>query len=66
MNWDQVQSEWDRYSAHMQDRWGRLTEDDVALAQTGRSELIDRLQARYRIEKDLAERHVDGWLKSFC
>ena len=66
MDWERVKSDWDRYSAHMQDRWGRLTEDDLAVAQAGRNELISRLQARYRLEKDLVERHVDGWLNSFC
>lgn len=65
MNWEQVKCDWDRYSAHLQDRWGRLTEDDVAVAQAGREQLIGRLQARYGIEKGLAERHVDGWLNSF-
>lgn len=65
MNWEHLKSDWERYSSHMQDRWGRLTEDDLALAQASRNALVGRLQARYRIERALAERHVDGWLNSF-
>jgi uncharacterized protein YjbJ (UPF0337 family) len=64
MNWEQVKADWERYSVHVQDRWGRLTEDDLVLAQAGRNALIGCVQSRYRIDKTLAERHVDGWLTS--
>lgn len=65
MSWTEIQSEWSVISGHIQDRWGRLTEEDLRVVHEGREELIDCIQQRYRIEKDLAERHVDGWLNSF-
>jgi uncharacterized protein YjbJ (UPF0337 family) len=64
MNWEHIKSDWDRYSEHMQDRWGRLTDDDLALAQAGRNALGGCVQSRYKIERDLAERHVDQWITS--
>jgi uncharacterized protein YjbJ (UPF0337 family) len=65
MNWAQIQSEWADISGRIQDRWGRVTEEDLRFVHEGRDELIDCIQRRYKIEKDLAERHVDGWLSSF-
>lgn len=65
MNWENVKADWERYSGHMQDRWGRLTDDDLMLAQAGRNALVGCVQARYKIERPLAERHVDQWISSF-
>jgi uncharacterized protein YjbJ (UPF0337 family) len=65
MDWAQIRAEWDRYCLHVQDRWGRLTDDDLVIARAGRNELIGCVQKRYRIERELAERHVDGWIRSF-
>jgi uncharacterized protein YjbJ (UPF0337 family) len=65
MNWENFKADWDRYSGYLQDRWGRLTHEDIALAQTGRNALVGCVQARYRIERTLAERHVDQWISSF-
>jgi uncharacterized protein YjbJ (UPF0337 family) len=65
MDWSQISTSWDQYSAHVQDRWGRLTDDDLIAARAGRNELIGCVLKRYRIERDLAERHVDDWITSF-
>jgi len=65
MNWESIKADWERYSSHMQDRWGRLTDDDLALAQAGRNALVGCVQSRYKIERNLAERHVDQWINSF-
>jgi uncharacterized protein YjbJ (UPF0337 family) len=64
MNWEHIKADWERYSGHMQDRWGRLTDEDLVLAQAGRNALVGCVQARYRVERALAERHVDNWIVS--
>ena len=64
MNWTQINSDWEEYGGALQDRWGRLTDEDVAAAKAGRAELIGCVLKRYRIEKELAERHVDAWIRS--
>jgi uncharacterized protein YjbJ (UPF0337 family) len=65
MDWTQFSATWEQVSKHAQDRWGRLTEDDLAVARSGRNELIGCVLNRYRIERGLAERHVDDWINSF-
>jgi uncharacterized protein YjbJ (UPF0337 family) len=65
MDWMRIKAEWEDYGAALQNRWGRLTEEDLAVARAGRNELVGCVQKRYRIERDLAERHVDAWINSY-
>jgi hypothetical protein len=64
MTWDEIQAQWDEYGPQLLDRWGRLTEEDIARARSGRDALINCVFQRYGVAVSLAERHVDGWLKS--
>ncbi|HJS80791.1 MAG TPA: hypothetical protein VJ748_09225 [Vitreimonas sp.] len=64
MTWEHIKADWERYSAHMRDRWGRLTDDDLVLAQAGRNALVGCVQSRYQVDRALAERHVDQWITS--
>ncbi len=45
----------------MQLQWGMLTDDDLALAEGSRRELVGRIQERYGIARDEAERQVAEW-----
>lgn len=65
MDWNHISSSWDEYSGQVQDRWGRLTDDDLLTARAGRNELISCVLKRYQIDRGLAERHVDDWINSF-
>src|SRR5215813_8801302 len=58
MTWDNIQAQWEEFGPQLSDRWGRLTDDDVLRARAGRDALIDCVQQRYRIDLDLAQRHV--------
>jgi uncharacterized protein YjbJ (UPF0337 family) len=40
---------------------GRLTDDDLERAKGNREQLADRIQERYGIAKEEAERQVDEW-----
>jgi uncharacterized protein YjbJ (UPF0337 family) len=47
-----------------QQKWGKLTDDDINVIEGNRTELSGRLQNRYGIAKDEAERQIDTWMKS--
>ena len=64
MEWTSIVARWDEYGPQLCERWGRLTEEDIAKARGGRDELVHCVLHRYEIQKDLAERHVQGWLSS--
>jgi uncharacterized protein YjbJ (UPF0337 family) len=63
MNWDRIEGNWKEFKGKIQTKWGKLTEDDLAVVQGKRDELAGRLQQRYGFAKDQAEKEIDSWLK---
>jgi uncharacterized protein YjbJ (UPF0337 family) len=64
MNWDRVEGNWKQFKGVVQQQWGKLTSDDLDVIEGKRTELVGRLQQRYGVAKDQAERQVDDWLKT--
>lgn len=64
MNWDRVEGNWKQVKGQVQQKWGKLTSDDVDIIEGRRTELAGRLQARYGVARDEAERQIDDWLKT--
>ena len=63
MNWDQVEGKWIQLKGRAQQRWGKLTDDDLDVIQGKREELAGRIQERYGKRKDEAEREIDEWIE---
>jgi uncharacterized protein YjbJ (UPF0337 family) len=51
-------------AAHRQvkEQWGKLTEDDLTVIGGKQDQLVGRIQERYGIAKDEAERQVNTWV----
>ena len=64
MNWDQVEGKWTQFKGSVQQKWGKLTDDDVRMIAGKRDQLLGKLQERYGYAKEDAHRHVDEWIKS--
>jgi uncharacterized protein YjbJ (UPF0337 family) len=64
MNWDRVEGNWKQIKGKVHQQWGKLTNDDLEVIMGKRTELAGRLQQRYGIAKDDAERQIDDWLKT--
>jgi uncharacterized protein YjbJ (UPF0337 family) len=64
VNWDRIQGNWKEFKGKVQQKWGKLTDDDLDVIEGKRTELAGRLQQRYGVAKDEAERDIDTWLKS--
>src|SRR5258707_9738575 len=64
MNWDRVEGNWKELKGKVQQKWGKLTNDDLDVIEGKRMELSGRLQQRYGVARDEAERQIDTWLKS--
>jgi uncharacterized protein YjbJ (UPF0337 family) len=64
MNWDRVQGNWKQFKGQAQQKWGKLTNDDLDVIEGKRTELAGRLQQRYGYAKDEAEKNIDIWLKN--
>jgi len=63
MNRDRVEGNWKQFKGQVQQKWGKLTDDDMDVIEGKRTELAGRLQQRYGYAKDEAEKNIDTWLK---
>jgi uncharacterized protein YjbJ (UPF0337 family) len=61
MNWDQLKGKWTQMKGQAKQEWGKLTDDDLDRAAGDRDVLAGRIQERYGIAKEEAERQVDEW-----
>ncbi len=64
MNWDRVKGNWKQFKGNVQQKWGKLTDDDLDVIEGKRTALSGKLQARYGYAKDEAEKNIDSWLNS--
>jgi len=64
MNWDRVEGNWKEFKGSVQEKWGKLTDDDLNVIEGKRTQLAGRLQQRYGVAKDQAEKEIDAWLKT--
>lgn len=62
MNWDRIQGSWREFKGNVKEQWGKLTDDDLDQIEGNREALAGRLQNRYGIAKDEAERQIDDWM----
>ncbi|MEC9433340.1 MAG: CsbD family protein [Pseudomonadota bacterium] len=62
MNWDQVQGKWKQVAGSAQKEWGKLTDDEIDVIAGDRTKLEGKIQERYGVAKEEAERQVDAWL----
>lgn len=58
MNNDIIAGNWKQMKGKVVEQWGKLTEDDLNVVQGRRDQLIGKLQERYGIAKDEAERQM--------
>jgi uncharacterized protein YjbJ (UPF0337 family) len=61
MNWDRIEGNWKQFAGKAKESWGKLTEDDIAVVNGKRDQLVGKIQNRYGIAKDEAEKQVKDW-----
>jgi len=64
MNWDQIAGQWKQFTGSIKQEWGKLTDDDLDYIAGTKDRLVGRLQQKYGIAKEDAERRADRWLQS--
>ena len=58
MNWDQVEAKWQQFKGSVKQKWGKLTDDDLRQLEGHSEELAGKIQERYGVAKDEAERQA--------
>jgi uncharacterized protein YjbJ (UPF0337 family) len=62
MNWDTIEGQWKQFKGKAKQAWSKLTDDDIANLSGKRDQLSGKIQERYGIKKDEAERQIDEWI----
>ncbi|QCZ92106.1 CsbD family protein [Salinimonas iocasae] len=60
MNSDKLEGNWKEMKGKAQQKWGKLTDDDLDVIDGRREELIGKIQQRYGKSREEAEREVDS------
>ena len=61
MNWDRIEGNWKQVTGKAKEQWGKLTSDDFDVVAGRRDQLAGKIQERYGVAKDEAEKQVNDW-----
>ena len=61
MNTDRAEGKWKQMKGTLKEKWGKLTDDDLTVIEGNKDQLVGRVQERYGIAKDEAQKQVDDW-----
>ena len=61
MNQDIIKGKWNEIKGTVQEKWGKLTDDDLAQINGDRIRLAGSIQKAYGISKDAAEKQLKEW-----
>jgi len=64
MNTDQMKGNWKQFVGKAKEQWGRLTNDDWQVVEGKRDQLVGRIQERYGITREDAERQLGEFEKT--
>ena len=53
INWDRIEGDWKQFVGKVKEKWGKLTEDDLAAINGKREQLEGKIQERYDHAKDV-------------
>ncbi|MDO5715434.1 MAG: CsbD family protein [Tissierellia bacterium] len=65
MNKDILEGKWEQLKGKVQSKWGKLTNDDLDQIKGDSKVLIGKLQERYGMTKDEAEKEAKDIFKIF-
>lgn len=61
MNEDRISGNWKQFKGKVKEQWGKLTDDDMDVAEGKRDQLVGRIQERYGYGKEQAEKELKDW-----
>ncbi len=59
--WEQVAGKWKQISGKVKKQWSNLTDDDLTQVNGRREVLAGKIQEKYGIARDEADRQIDEW-----
>ncbi|MCC7243133.1 MAG: CsbD family protein [Acidobacteria bacterium] len=65
MNEDTLKGQWKQLKGNAREQWGKLTDDDLDQVEGRAEQLVGRIQERYGIARDEAQRQYDDWWRTY-
>jgi uncharacterized protein YjbJ (UPF0337 family) len=56
-----LKGQWTQLKGQVREQWGKLTDDDLSQIQGRSEQLIGRIQERYGVAREEAQRQVEAW-----
>ncbi len=66
MNQDQMKGDWKQLKGRVKEQWGKLTDDDLTQVDGQRDQLVGKLQEKYGIAKEEAQKQVKEFEGACC
>jgi uncharacterized protein YjbJ (UPF0337 family) len=63
MNWDQIKGKWHEIKGSVRAKWGELTDDEIEELDGNREKMVGKIQQKYGVAMEEAEKQVDEWTK---
>jgi uncharacterized protein YjbJ (UPF0337 family) len=60
-SWDEIAGRWTRFSRDVKKKWNELTDDEVMQVNGRREVLARKIQEKYGIAVDEANKQIDVW-----
>jgi uncharacterized protein YjbJ (UPF0337 family) len=64
MSWNQFGAKWQQIKGSVKQEWWKLTDDDLDYIAGTRDRLVGRLQEKYGVTKEEAERQAERWFST--
>lgn len=64
MNTDTLKGQWKQLTGKVKEKWGKLTDNDLAIVNGTRDQLIGKIQEKYGYAKERAEQEVAEFEKA--
>lgn len=58
MNMDTLKGQWKQLAGKVKEKWGKLTDNDLAIVNGTREQLVGKIQEKYGYARERAEREV--------
>jgi uncharacterized protein YjbJ (UPF0337 family) len=64
MNDDVLKGKWMQFKGQIKEKWGQITDDELDQINGQRDQLVGKIQERYGLAKDTANRELDALIAS--
>src|SRR5271163_1592948 len=65
MDWEQIEGKWKQSALAVKEKWNKLTDDDLRLIGGKMEQLVGKIQERYGIARDDAQKQVDEFTNTY-